>query len=373
MASKSISKTTTNGSSAAEAAAKAAAAALRNGDANNNNNNNNNSPAVGFKPSAPSTAVLPFSKTNFQEFTLNKDLNERAKDLAYMWVLNDKPATYRFGLCETPDPTEPEKALVFCMKDGSQFFDKNLNSFDAQSEFTMMVALSSRSDNADGTFTYTNLPLYEHLNGMVDHIMAQWETKRECPNLLAKKNAKYCALNRGVAKPLEAGAWRSLCMKSGNPNWLSHAVTNADGSVKYGPSLKVAYADPDGGNAAESFLGSYVINDAKPLINGKPQYRVQLRRCSIEEAVKKGKKHIECELKYALHIGSTGAGAKLRAKKIIAFVDGGAEQKNEVPDMGEMDVEIVEDVNGESADWKPAELGGYDAGGMGGDSSSVIV
>jgi hypothetical protein len=369
MASKTITKSTANGSSAAEAAAKAAAAALRNGD-----NNNNNGAALVSKPSAPSTAVLPFSKTSFEEFKLNKELNERAKDLAYMWVLNDKPATYRFGLCETPDPTEPEKSLIFCMKDGSQFFDKNSNSFDPQSEHTMLLALSSRSENADGTFTFTNLPLYEHLNGMVDHIMAQWETKRECPNLLAKKNAKYCALNRGVAKPLESGAWRALCMKGGNPNWLSHAVTNADGTVKYGPSLKLAYADPDGGNAAESFLGSYVINDKKPLINGKPQYRVELRRCPIEEAVKKGKKYIECELKYALHIGSTGAGAKLRAKKIIAFVDGGADVKDEVPDMGGMDVEIVDDDAGkaESADWKPAELGGYDAGGMVGDADSVM-
>lgn len=367
MASKTISKTTTNGSSAAEAAAKAAAAALRNGDANNNNNN---SPAVGFKPSAPTAAVLPFSKTNFQAFKLNKELNARAKDLAYMWVLNDKPATYRFGLCETPDPTEPEKSLVFCMRDGSQFFDKNTNSFDAQSEPTMMIALSTRTENADGTFTYTNLPLYDHVNGMVDHIMAQWETKRECPHLLAKKNAKYCALNRGVAKPLDAGAWRSLCMKGGNPNWLSHAVTNADGSTKYGPSLKVAYADPDGGNAAETFLGTYVVNDAKPLLNGKPQYRLELRRCSTEEAVKKGKKYVECELKYAIHIGSTGAGAKLRAKKIIAFVDGGAELKNEVPDMGDMDVVIVEDGKDETADWKPAELGGYDAGGLGGEDGN---
>ena len=369
MASKTITKSTANGSSAAEAAAKAAAAALRNGD-----NNNNNDAAILSKPSAPSTAVLPFSKTNFQEFKLNGDLNERAKDLAYMWMLDGKPATYRFGLCETPDPTEPEKSLVFCMKDGSQFFDKNTNSFDSQSEHTMLLALSSRTENADGTFTYTNLPLYEHLNGMVDHIMAEWETKRECPHLLAKKNAKYCALNRGVAKPLDPSAWRALCCKGGNPNWLSHAVTNADGSVKYGPSLKLAYADPDGGNAAESFLGTFVINEKKPLINGKPQYRVQLRRCPIEEAVKKGKKHIECELKYALHIGSTGAGAKLRAKKIIAFVDGGADVKDEVPDMGEMDVEIVEEIAAktESVDWKPAELGGYDAGGMGGDADSVM-
>ena len=364
MASKTITKSTNNGSSAAEAAAKAAAAALRNGD--------NNDGAILSKPAAPSTAVLPFSKTNFQAFKLNTELNARSKDLAYMWLLNDKPATYRFGLCETPDPTEPDKSLVFCMKDGSQFFDKNTNSFDSNSEFTMMVALSSRAENADGSFTYTNLPLYEHLNGMVDHIMAQWESKRECPQLLARKNAKYCALNRGVAKPLEAGAWRSLCMKGGNPNWLSHAVTNPDGSVKYGPSLKLAYADPDGGNAAEAFLGTFVINDSKPLINGKPQYRVELRRCSIEEAVKKGKKHIECELKYAVHIGTTGAGAKLRAKKIIAFEDGGADVKNEVPDMGEMDVAIVEDGQPGAVDWKPAELGGYDAGGMGGDADSVM-
>ena len=38
------------------------------------------------------------------------------------------------------------------------------------------------------------------------------------------------------------------------------------------------------------------------------------------------------------------------------------------------DVEIVEEISAktESEDWKPAELGGYDAGGMGGDADSVM-